>query len=54
MTSYEIEEQDKAVLIGEVSRLTQAAVDAGRSYTVRMSRDGKWWKAVVQIEEVRV
>jgi len=51
MATYEIEEQDKAALVDEVSRLTQAAVDAERSYTVRMTKTGDWWKAIVVIGE---
>lgn len=51
MTKHELEGRDKGALISEITRLTQAAVDAGLSYTVRLTWDSEWWKVVIQIEE---
>ena len=51
MTTYEFEEQDKSVLMADVDRITRAAVDAGRSYRVRLSKDGDWWKATITVED---
>lgn len=53
MTYFEFEEQDRADLVDEIAVITQAAVDAGRSYTVRMSKSGEWWKAVVTVGDLK-
>ena len=51
MTTYAFEEQDKPTLIDEISRITQAAVDAGKSYRVQITKADDWWKAVVTVGE---
>jgi hypothetical protein len=48
-TRYDFEDQDKPTLVGEVARITQSAVDAGKSYTVRISKENGWWRAVVTV-----
>jgi hypothetical protein len=51
MTTYEFEEQDKSVLVDQIQRITEVAVEAGRFFSVRMSKTGDWWKAVVTVGE---
>lgn len=46
---FDFEEQDRAVLLDEIRRITEAAVEAGHSYRVKITKQGDWWQAVVTV-----
>jgi hypothetical protein len=47
--AYRIEAETKAELVADVAAITDRACDDGQGFRVKISKDGDWWIAVVEV-----